>query len=77
MAYVRVDENEPLEKSIKRFKRMVEKRIIREYKRREYFEKPSTLLNRKRKHARKQMKSPEAIQLQRLLIPSWCYRRQL
>ena len=38
MAYVRVDENEPLEKSIKRFKRMVEKEgIIREYKRREYF----------------------------------------
>ena len=25
MAYVKVDENEPLEKSIKRFKRMVEK----------------------------------------------------
>ncbi|MFA5699626.1 MAG: 30S ribosomal protein S21 [Sphaerochaeta sp.] len=58
MAYVRVDENEPLEKSIKRFKRMVEKEgIIREYKRREYFEKPSTLLNRKKKAlARKQMK---------------------
>jgi small subunit ribosomal protein S21 len=58
MAYVRVDENEPLEKSIKRFKRMVEKEgIIRENKRREYFEKPSTLLNRKKKAlARKQMK---------------------
>ncbi len=58
MAYVRVDEKKPLEKSIKRFKRMVEKEgIIREYKRREYFEKPSTLLNRKKKAlARKQMK---------------------
>ena len=32
MAYVKVDENEPLEKSIKRFKRMVEKEgIIREW----------------------------------------------
>ena len=44
MAYVKVDENEPLEKSIKRFKRMVEKEgIIREWKKREYYEKPSTI----------------------------------
>ncbi|MFA5570704.1 MAG: 30S ribosomal protein S21 [Sphaerochaetaceae bacterium] len=58
MAYVRVDDNEPLEKSIKKFKRMVEKEgIIREWKRREYFEKPSTIENRKKKAlARKQMK---------------------
>lgn len=44
---------------MKRFKRMVEKEgIIREYKKREYFEKPSTIKNRKikalkRKHAKK------------------------
>jgi small subunit ribosomal protein S21 len=58
IAYVRVDDNEPLEKSIKKFKRMVEKEgIIREWKRREYFEKPSTIENRKKKAlARKQMK---------------------
>ena len=58
MAYVKVDENEPLEKSIKRFKRMVEKEgIIREWKKREYYEKPSTIQNRKNKAlARKQMK---------------------
>jgi small subunit ribosomal protein S21 len=58
MAYIKVDDNEPLEKSIKRFKRMVEKEgIIREFKKREYFEKPSTILNRKKKaDARKQMK---------------------
>ena len=50
MAFVKVDENEPLEKSIKRFKRMVEKEgIIREWKKRQYFEKPSTILNRKKK----------------------------
>ena len=50
IAYVRVDENEPLEKSIKKFKRMVEKEgIIREWKKREYFEKPSTIENRKKK----------------------------
>ena len=58
MAYIKVDDNEPLEKSIKRFKRLVEKEgIIREYKKREYFEKPSTILDRKKKaNARKQLK---------------------
>ncbi|WP_041395418.1 30S ribosomal protein S21 [Parasphaerochaeta coccoides] len=58
MAFVRVDDNEPLEKSIKRFKRMVEKEgIIREWKKREYYEKPSTILNRKNKAmSRRQLK---------------------
>jgi small subunit ribosomal protein S21 len=58
MAFIKVDDNEPLEKSIKRFKRMVEKEgIIREFKKREYFEKPSTILNRKKKaDVRKQLK---------------------
>ena len=50
MATILVDESENLEKAIKRFKRMVEKEgIIREYKKREYYEKPSTILNRKNK----------------------------
>jgi ribosomal protein S21 len=50
MATISVDDNENLEKAIKRFKRMVEKEgIIREYKKREYYEKPSTILNRKNK----------------------------
>jgi small subunit ribosomal protein S21 len=45
-----VDDNEPLEKAIKRFKRMVEKEgIIREWKKREFFEKPSLIRNRKEK----------------------------
>ena len=63
MAFVKVDETEPLEKSIKRFKRMVEKEgIIREWKKRQYFEKPSTILNRKKKAlARKQMKKVRKI----------------
>ena len=53
-----VYESEPLEKAIKRFKRMVEKEgIIREWKKREYFEKPSTIKNRKKKAlARKLLK---------------------
>ncbi len=50
MASITVESNENLEKAIKRFKRMVEKEgIIREYKKREYYEKPSTILNRKNK----------------------------
>jgi small subunit ribosomal protein S21 len=58
LAHIIVDEGELLEKAIKRFKRLVEKEgIIREFKKREYYEKPSTILNRKKKSdARKLMK---------------------
>ena len=39
-----------MEKAIKRFKRLVEKEgIIREWKKREYFVKPSTIKNREKK----------------------------
>ncbi|ORC34471.1 MULTISPECIES: 30S ribosomal protein S21 [Marispirochaeta] len=64
MANIRIDEGEPLEKAIKRFKRMVEKEgIIREWKKREYYEKPSTIKNRKKKAMeRKQMKKLRKIQ---------------
>ena len=49
MATIMVDDSENLEKAIKRFKRMVEKEgIIREYKKREYFEKPSSILHQKK-----------------------------
>ncbi len=50
IAYVRVEDADNLEKSIKRFKRLVEKEgIIREWKKREFYEKPSTIKNRKKK----------------------------
>jgi small subunit ribosomal protein S21 len=64
IAQVRVDDGEPLEKALKRFKRMVEKEgIIREWKKREYFEKPSTIRNKKRKALeRKQMKKLRKLQ---------------
>lgn len=56
MATINVDDTENLEKAIKRFKRMVEKEgIIREYKKREYYEKPSTILNRKNKTLQRKM----------------------
>jgi len=67
MAKIIVDDSENLEKAIKRFKRMVEKEsIIREFKKREYFVKPSAinhqkkvtlerkLLNKKRKTEKKE-----------------------
>ena len=58
MATVKVEENENLEHAIKRFKRLVEREgIIHEYRDRVYYEKPSTILNRKKKAlARKQLK---------------------
>jgi small subunit ribosomal protein S21 len=64
IAYIRLDEGENLEKAIKRFKRMVEKEgIIREWKKREYFEKPSTIRNRKEKSLqRKLMKKTRKLQ---------------
>lgn len=64
IAYVKVDDGEPLEKAIKRFKRMVEKEgIIREWKKREYYEKPSAIKNRKKKALeRKQMKKLRKVQ---------------
>ena len=50
IAHIVIEDSENLEKAIKRFKRMVEKEgIIREFKKREYFEKPSTIKNRKNK----------------------------
>jgi len=63
LANIRVNDDEPLEKAIKRFKRMVEKEgIIREWKSREFYEKPSVENNRKRKALiRKQAKKNRRI----------------
>ncbi len=64
IANIRVHDDELLEKALKRFKRLVEKEgIIREYKRREYFEKPSTIKHRKNKAlVRKQAKKLRKVQ---------------
>lgn len=67
IAQIVIEEGEPLEKALKRFKRMVEKEgIIREWKKREYFEKPSTVRNKKRKaFERKLLKKQRKIQASR------------
>ena len=66
IAFVQVGEDELLEKALKRFKRIVEKEgIVREWKRREYFEKPSTVRNKRRKAMeRKRLKKMRKIQTQ-------------
>ena len=66
IAFVQVGEEELLEKALKRFKRIVEKEgIVREWKRREYFEKPSTVRNKRRKAMeRKRLKKMRKIQTQ-------------
>ena len=79
MAFVKVDETEPLEKAIKRFKRMVEKEgVIREFKMREYFEKPSAIQHRKNKAlARKQMLKVKKMRNSKAYWFPWFLRMEL
>lgn len=54
MASITLRENEPLEKALKRFKKSVDKEnIVQEWKRREFFEKPSTIKNRKNREIKR------------------------
>ncbi|HAZ31291.1 MAG TPA: 30S ribosomal protein S21 [Dehalococcoidia bacterium] len=56
MTDVRIDGNESLESALRRFNRKVQQEgILSEYRRRQYFEKPSVV--RKRKRATKTRKS--------------------
>lgn len=65
MANIEVYDDENLEKAIKRFKRKVEKEgIIREFKRRQYFEKPSTKKHEQNK-ARKRKEQKKLRKLER------------
>jgi small subunit ribosomal protein S21 len=54
--FVIVDENEPFEKALKRFKRLVEKEgILTEVRRRQFYEKPSEKKKRRERQARKRI----------------------
>lgn len=56
MAIVYVNEGEPFEKVLKKFKRIVEKEeILTEVKRRQFYEKPSEKKKRKERAARKRL----------------------
>ncbi len=52
MPIVRLKENEPFESALRRFKRACEKAgILPEYRRREFYEKPTTMRKRKKQAA--------------------------
>lgn len=69
IAHIVVRENEELEKAIKRFKRLVEKEgIIKEFKKRQYFQKPST-----RKHEIEKSKKRKEEKRKRKLIRKKLY----
>jgi small subunit ribosomal protein S21 len=54
--FVIVDENEPFEKALKKFKRLVEKEgILTEVRRRQFYEKPSEKRKRRERQARKRI----------------------
>ena len=54
MAVVRVDENEPIEKALRRFKKECQKSgILSEVRRRQHYEKPSVRRKRKIEAARR------------------------
>jgi small subunit ribosomal protein S21 len=68
MANIKLHDDENLEKAISRFKRMVEKEgIIREYKKRQYFQKPSAInheLNKTRR--RKELKNLKKLEKRKM-----------
>jgi small subunit ribosomal protein S21 len=56
LVFVIVDENEPFEKALKKFKRLVEKEgILTEVRRRQFYEKPSEKRKRRERQARKRI----------------------
>ncbi|WP_029551786.1 30S ribosomal protein S21 [Thermocrinis jamiesonii] len=56
MVLVVVEENEPFEKALKKFKRIVEKEgILTEVRRRQFYEKPSEKRKRRERQARKRI----------------------
>jgi len=64
IAFIKVGENEELEKAIKRFRKKVDKEaIIREWKRHEYFQKPSSIRHQREKaRLRKERKNLRRLQ---------------
>lgn len=57
MAYIKVGEKENIEKAIRRFKKKVEDEgILKEYKDRQYFKKPSVIKREKHKEAMRKIK---------------------
>ncbi len=71
MAVVLVDDNEPIDKVLRRFKKECQKSgILSELRRREYYEKPSQRRKRKVEAARRKQRR-RMLKLQRKLEESW------
>jgi len=64
LAFVKVEEGESIDRALKRFKRECERDgILREWKRRAYYEKPATQRKNKKKAAeRRRMKKMRKLQ---------------
>ena len=65
MAVVKVEEGESIDRALKRFKRECERDgILREWKKRAYYEKPATMrMNKKKAAERRQLKKLRKMQL--------------
>ena len=71
MAIVQVDENEPIDKALRRFKKECQKSgILPELRRREYYEKPSVRRKRKIEAARRKQRR-KMLKLQRKMDDVW------
>lgn len=71
MAIVQVDENEPIDKALRRFKKECQKSgILSELRRRAYYEKPSVRRKRKVEAARRKQRR-KMLKLQRKMDDVW------
>lgn len=71
MSLVIVEEDEPIDKALRRFKKECQKSgILAELRRREYYEKPSVRKKRKLEAARRKQRR-KLLKLQRKMEESW------
>lgn len=71
MTIILVDDNEPIDKALRRFKKECQKSgVLTELRRREYFEKPSVRKKRKAEAAKRKQRR-KMMKIQRKLDESW------
>jgi small subunit ribosomal protein S21 len=71
LAIVAVDDNEPIDKALRRFKKECQKSgILSELRRREYYEKPSVRKKRKTEAAKRKQRR-KIMKLQRKMDDTW------
>ncbi len=71
MSLIQVDDNEPIDKALRRFKKECQKSgILAELRRREHFEKPSVRKKRKIEAARRKQRR-RMMKIQRKMDDNW------